>query len=321
MNKEKFHNLYNNPRTLYKFFPISNEYAVKIKKNESFVYMFTPNIPKENWKKDKNTKIVDKWRAIVFEGAIFCTSPIFFNDPFDTDLPKAPEIVPIVKERKEIIGFLNSIFRVKKDEMNRLLYSEDFDCALFTVLESHESDEAVRNEIYNEIKLTTKRYKDEVAIACFSEVNNSKLMWAHYANSYSGFCIEYDFTKSGNVNFQRGIGKVIYSDSRDKGEVIDDNYSYTIKALATKEKSWSYEQEWRYTQLLPYAFWKNKVYPIFFVGNCIKSIYLGCNMPVKYQEEIAQYYKNSTVDVYRMVLKDDCFGFYFVKYEIGNKEL
>lgn len=32
-------------------------------------------------------------------------------------------------------------------------------------------------------------YKEEIVISCFSEVNNSKLMWAHYADGYSGLCI------------------------------------------------------------------------------------------------------------------------------------
>ncbi len=34
--------------------------------------------------------------------------------------------------------------------------------------------------------------RKDVFVFCFSEVWDSILMWAHYANNYNGYCIEYD---------------------------------------------------------------------------------------------------------------------------------
>ena len=188
-------NLYDNPRKLYKYFPISKEYAIKVVDNGKYVgLMFAPNLSRED--ASSVGKVIDKWRAIALDGYIFYTSPQFFNDPFDTLLPKAPEIVPPLEERKYIIDILRREVTIKKDEVDRLLYSDDFDRALRIVLDSRHYDRSISEEIFKAYKMDRIPYKEEVAITCFSEVNNEQLMWAHYADSYSGFCIEYDFSKS-----------------------------------------------------------------------------------------------------------------------------
>lgn len=134
--------------------------------------------------------------------------PAVFNDPFDTLLPKAPEIVPPLEERKYIIDVLRRAVTIKKDEVDRLLYSDDFDRALRIVLDSRHYDRSISEEIFKAYKMDRIPYKEEVAITCFSEVNNEQLMWAHYAGSYSGFCIEYDFSKSCDSAFYEAQQKL-----------------------------------------------------------------------------------------------------------------
>ena len=34
-------------------------------------------------------------------------------------------------------------------------------------------------------------------VSCFSEVNDSIVIWSHYANNHKGFCLEYDFKSLG----------------------------------------------------------------------------------------------------------------------------
>ena len=170
-------NLYDNPRKLYKYFPISKEYAIKVVDNGKYVgLMFAPNLSRED--ASSVGKVIDKWRAIALDGYIFYTSPQFFNDPFDTLLPKAPEIVPPLEERKYIIDVLRRAVTIKKDEVDRLLYSDDFDRALRIVLDSRHYDRSISEEIFKAYKMDRIPYKEEVAITCFSEVNNEQLMWA-----------------------------------------------------------------------------------------------------------------------------------------------
>lgn len=129
-------NLYDNPRKLYKYYPLSKEYAVKLADDEkgTDILMFTHNLSRED--ASSIGQVIDKWRAIALDGYIFYTSPKFFNDPFDTQLPNAPEIVPSIKKRKEIIKVLKRVISIKKDEINRLIYSENFDRALNIVIEN-----------------------------------------------------------------------------------------------------------------------------------------------------------------------------------------
>lgn len=161
------------------------------------------------------------------------------------------------------------------------------------------------------MKRNRTSYKEEIAITCFSEINDSQLMWAHYAGSYSGFCIEYDFSKSYDQAFLRGIAKVEYTNEKPCIDQFDNISEYKSKIILTKSECWSYEKEWRSTKIGEYAMWKSKGYPIIGAINCITAIYLGCNMPKEYQNEIIDHYKNTDVKVFRMILCDDKFDMYF----------
>jgi len=305
-------NLYEHPRKLYKYFSLSKDFAVKTFDDDIVILMFTPNLQREE--AEKIGKVIDKWRLNVIEGYIFYTSPQFFNDPFDAALPNAPETIPPIEERNNIIKELKGIISIKKDEMNRLLYSEDFDSALRIVLEKIPFDKQIKEAIYNKWKKGRVAYKEEIAITCFSEVNDSQLMWAHYAGSYTGFCIEYDFGQSYDISFQRGISKVEYTNEKPTQEQFDDFNAYKSKMLLSKSECWSYEKEWRSIKVAEYSAWKNKIYPIIGVKNYITAIYLGCNMPEDIQKEIVAAYKNTEVKVYKMKLFDNKFGFCFEQY-------
>lgn len=122
-------------------------------------------------------------------------------------------------------------------------------------------------------------YENQYNIVCFSESNRSTLMWAHYANGHTGFCLEYDI-KSLLANcalncpdihscsgfmLNNPIAPVIYREERYNASagfmsllmnwIINvlkmpmNNHYYDMflptKTLLTKHKSWEYEQEWR----------------------------------------------------------------------------
>lgn len=76
------------------------------------------------------------------------------------------------------------------------------------VLDSRHYDRSISEEIFKAYKMDRIPYKEEVAITCFSEVNNEQLMWAHYAGSYSGFCIEYDLVNHVIVLFYEAQQKL-----------------------------------------------------------------------------------------------------------------
>ena len=108
--------------------------------------------------------------------------------------------------------------------------------------------------------------REKCFVFSMSEAYDNELMWAHYANSNKGFCIEYDFNKAPLLKDEIwrkliSIYKVIYKDEPEefsfmrildyimKGQTDREEYksiSYDMmQKLITKKAFWSYEKEWR----------------------------------------------------------------------------
>lgn len=82
-------------------------------------------------------------------------------------------------------------------------------------------------------------------VSCFSEVNDELLMWAHYADKYTGFCLEFEtnnelFEKARKVDYVEQMPKLNI-----KSIYADGNRHEMLNLFCTKSKSWVYEQEWR----------------------------------------------------------------------------
>lgn len=99
-------------------------------------------------------------------------------------------------------------------------------------------------------------------VCCFSQENSSTLMWAHYADSNKGICIEYDFNKLPISNLLRkSVFPVVYTQKPiDTTDLISDTgkqvYQYSFDAgilcsAINKASIWQYEQEWRIVWVFP----------------------------------------------------------------------
>lgn len=99
-------------------------------------------------------------------------------------------------------------------------------------------------------------------ICCLSTKFDSTLMWAHYAGSNTGICIEYDFNASNLNSLQKSmIFPVAYSQNpADISDLLADDrckvYTYPLEAAIlcaalNKAIVWNYENEWRLVLVLP----------------------------------------------------------------------
>ncbi|MEM5669933.1 DUF2971 domain-containing protein [Bacillus cereus] len=107
-----------------------------------------------------------------------------------------------------------------------------------------------------QLQQLNKNMQKKIKICCFSEINDSILMWSHYANNHKGFCIEYDFTKEGiDRSLTKQLQPVLYRDNlfnighyfHENGEKMNPlviNYNAIVKST-----EWSYEKEWRITYI------------------------------------------------------------------------
>ena len=152
---------------------------------------------------------------------------------------------------------------------------------------------------FNELRNTT-------GISCFSEREDSLLMWAHYANNHRGICVEYNLL---NINKELGFTAVpiIYSNDRTCFDSIEsygekDIWEFFIESLTSKSMEWNYEKEWRIIrdQVACGSQWDvNKK------GALLKmirpdSIILGCATNLEFEKEIMRYCDDNKIKLYKM---------------------
>ena len=201
-----------------------------------------------------------------------------------------------------------------------------------------------------EVKKVIEKASNAVSIACFSETKANQLMYAHYAASYTGFCIEYDYDRMLNVVPDIGyFYPVIYehtpsslakmsdisqaidrcnmslSKTNSLSEKIDDLISYFIH----KPYVWSYEREWRLiVPILQFDNFFTKasndgMFHTIEKFDCVSAIYLATNIDDEHRNKIIDIVKekNSTrknpseyIKVYQTHIIEST-------YKIGRKEI
>lgn len=170
-----------------------------------------------------------------------------------------------------------------------------------------------------------------VGIYSLSKTVLDELLWAYYADSHTGFCIEYDLDKLSELTKIAGSFDVLYEHNIPQitfGDLIG-GQSDVIKILqltsGSKSKRWQHEDEIRvimdYFGKVEYDF------------RAVKAIYFGLRMPKKWQdlhedneklpdhlsqvcqEQVMQVLKGRGVKYYQMVLKPNSYEFDYVQVE------
>lgn len=159
-----------------------------------------------------------------------------------------------------------------------------------------------------------QEFLSKLTVVCFSASGwDNQLMWSHYANSYSGICVEYDFEKMNK--FIGFMYPVEYCDQRPtltlkdlgltkfatdenghlKTEEVD--MSAIFSYMLAKNKCWEYEEEWRIinTGETPYT-------PIFIDTPFIKSITLGINLDEMCKHLIMDICQEQGIECYQLSL-------------------
>lgn len=130
-------------------------------------------------------------------------------------------------------------------------FNDPFDCAF---LYNHHSKEIYdRDTEYNlavkegleqyERDKESEKLQSKVFVSCFSERNNSMLMWSHYAEQHTGLCVGYRLY---DLIEKYNIFPVIYSNQMPQiSDIRNAEESALYQSILTKCEDWSYELEWR----------------------------------------------------------------------------
>lgn len=199
----------------------------------------------------------DNHKQALQDSVLYSSLPTSFNDFIDTnliisELAKRRMTQKVYDSFREKYGFpkaevsSNHDFLKIAEEYIRKAAGENIDpmpeAKLITL---NQMLDRGRQQIVEERQ---KQLRSVYSVCCFSANNKSSLMWAHYADSSKGFCVEYAFKKEGikadNVQL---LFPVLYkSDARMLVDDIDEtDSSYLMYAATVKDNQWQYEQEWR----------------------------------------------------------------------------
>lgn len=126
---------------------------------------------------------------------------------------------------------------------------------------------------------------------------SNELLWAHYANSHGGFCIEYDFNcltnDDINKNFNiRNIINVKYEDDRPEIIKPENALSIQTKNFGTKSLVWKYENEIR----LVYESSGIKKH----LQNAVTGIYFGLKITLEERNYIIDRMKGRSIKFYQI---------------------
>lgn len=286
------------------------------KRVENFVNMKLPHLQMPLFRYNSfNSDNLSNLKNEVF----YLQNPIKFNDPFDCCIGFGMKNIKraIISSLMKEFG-LPVITSVK--ELERV-YNEAHGT-------SFNFDEQINDLDCNFPNQIKEFASDYIGISCLSEDYKSILMWSHYADKHTGFCVEYNFSMDSfdpnydDVASRIQIFPVIYSSERPnmselfdfevfKQIQINPNESDKFRAgieynLLFKAKEWEYEKEWRIVGSVKTSRFYNSPHP--------KAIYLGVSISDENKEKILEIAKEKKIPVYQMKLSED-------KYEFDKPEL
>lgn len=159
----------------------------------------------------------------------------------------------------------------------------------------------------------SSQFNDDTAIFCMSQVWDSVLMWAHYADSHRGFAVGFDMSHP-FFDFEKPYGtrKVRYCKSRPKSTEIN-----IMDEMYYKLDVWSYEQEWRLCRDVYKAdeTINNNIYLFRIPKESIKSVYFGICMPENEKMDMYQRVLQTGIQCYQVMRNYQTFDLYSIEFE------
>jgi len=154
---------------------------------------------------------------------------------------------------------------------------------------------------------------NKMGIYSLSKTPLDELLWAHYANSHKGFCIEYDLDillKNDGDNHIHSF-PVLYSKKPPSigfWDIIRNEQNTMIKKFAFhKSKRWEYEQEHRIVT--------SKIGLNSYNYKAIKSIYFGLKISESDKNQIINLLQVRGINFYQIELEKNSYSFKAVKLE------
>ena len=173
---------------------------------------------------------------------------------------------------------------------------------LQTVCESISNDDNLKN-----LFSLLAKSKEKIGVCSFTTRRDNKPMWSLYADTYKGYCVEYEVPLSNDIlselypviysrEFDNNILKMIFKFSLEtiirfvsNGQIQTDMGCFS-RLICTKDPDWEHQDEWR------------------IIGNAnskvsslkIKSVYLGFNVEESNEKKMLELADKKGFSVFKM---------------------
>ncbi len=245
------------------------------------------------------------WRLLT-TNEIYFSSPQDFNDPFDCAI--TPNF-SLLNSDEKIDQFVDRIVTSAKNadasldiEKNRKNFKErltnDFDKTINAYRELHKQQQV---ETYGIFSLS--RHWDSI------------LMWSHYSENHTGFCVGFKMQKLREIK-EFSLGQPVeYGDEFPEIDPLDEDLLKThIQEVSYKAKSWEYEGEFRlFTHIGPTIKDRHLTLP----DDSFSEIILGLRFPDNQIERMKSIAKQKRIKLFRTIKADRQFRLDRIEIEIG----
>jgi hypothetical protein len=235
----------------------------------------------------------------------------------------------------DINGALAMLSRGTLQFTNSFYFNDPFDCHP-SLIDFSGNPGATYGDIFKDwVRAARKsdhnRLRENTWICSLSKINDSLLMWSHYADNHRGVCIELNMAhvikyldgRYGTVVNNFGV-EVQYKDIVQKPDYFKNFQNYHEYQISTKGKDWEYEQEWRLYIVKPMPNymklpfkpkrnvtndWKKaRVYPVL-GGECFEAIYLGAKISEEDLQKAINLARkiNKDIKIYQMEINPEAF--------------
>lgn len=237
-----------------------------------------------------NNDDIDRIREIIVDSKIFFANSMSFNDPFDTRLDFDPECSKAEFKAKIEQMAKTSGHRISANELNRIVNNSYETCDTYLLQ-------------------TLEALRQKFGIVCLTEINDSILMWSHYASGHKGICFE--FIPPHPTMEQGMVLPMKYVDEYPIHKFYKINHREVIvDLLLLKSKEWEYEKEWRWLPEPSPPDDSREAGLRDFFPEMLTGVIYGCKADDALRDSVREFngQRKNPVQLYQAVMKKRAFG-------------
>lgn len=154
----------------------------------------------------------------------------------------------------EVLEFMGGHEGVHQFVAEKFVLDDPSKLALLGGMRQHLTN-VVRQAEPEILKTMSTVLRERAGVLCLTRRPDNELMWAHYANSFKGYLIEFDgahpFFHTNDPDLE-GLSGMIPVEYRSRKPVMDQfvDQANSLQALFfVKSQAWEYEEEWRMVRI------------------------------------------------------------------------